>query len=156
MKTRILQLAPEDDWHAAVERLEAEPRARILVGWPKRGGPRPPRMAMTLLKRRAHALGSPLAVSSESGRALHMAQELGIPIFGSIREGRQRNWPIPQPLPKPAARAERPAPHELRQRAAARRGLPATLPRSSRIILFALAVAGFLLASLALFGLGAG
>lgn len=156
MKTRILQLAPEDDWRTAVERLEAEPRARILVGWPKRGGPRPLRLSMTLLKRRADALGAPLAVASDSGRALRTAQELGIPIFGSMREGRQRNWPIPKPLPRPKLKAERASLDELEEQAEARRTRPKDLRRTLRIALFSLAVAAFLLAGLALISLGAG
>ena len=92
MKTQIIRLEPYDDIYSAKDKMGWGQTSRILLVWPSRGRVLNRLLDLILLKRHSAELGSQLAfIVQDADIKLH-AQELGIPIFSSIRKAEKNHW----------------------------------------------------------------
>ena len=92
MKTQIIQLEPHDDYISVRDRMEWGQTTRVLLVWPLRGKILNRKLDLLLLKRHADALGSQLALVTRDRDARYHADQLGIPVFKSVRQAEQSRW----------------------------------------------------------------
>jgi len=108
MKTSIVQISPDGDWRATVQRIRGGPQGRVIVVWPDKGGPRSPRLVLNLMARRSRAKRVPLAVVAGRQDVRALAESFGLPLFNNARQARREQWepsqpPILQNAPRAAA-----------------------------------------------------
>ncbi len=108
MKTQIIQLEPHDDIDSARDKMGWGQTSRILLVWPARGRVLNRKLDLTLLKRHSADLGSQLALVVRDAEIRFHAQELGIPVFSSVRKAERSPWRMARrrrsPLPQTSKR----------------------------------------------------
>lgn len=92
MKTQIIQLDPYDDIYSAKDKMGWGQTARILLIWPARGRVLNRPLDLMLLKRHSAELGSQLALVVRDPDIRLYAQNLGIPLYSSIRQAEKSHW----------------------------------------------------------------
>jgi len=105
MKTHIIQLEHHDDLVSACDKMNWARGGRILLVWPEGRPVLNRRLDLTLLKRRAAALGAPLALVSKDAEVQYYAPRLGIPVFRSQRKAQDANWRLPRRFRQPSLSA---------------------------------------------------
>jgi hypothetical protein len=149
MKTQIIHLAGHDDLVTIRDRMAWAKTPRILLVWPRHGKVALRPVDLTLLQRRAFALGAQLGLVSRSDAIRREAAELGLPVFESLPEAQRQSWPE-QPRVSPARRSPRPDLRAMRREAfppeAAWRSHPLTriLAFSAGVLSVLVLVLGFL------------
>jgi hypothetical protein len=154
MKTQIIQLEHHDDIVSTCDKMNWARGGRILLVWPEDRPMLNRRLDLTLIKRRAAALGAPLALVSKDPEVRYYGPRLGIPVFLTLRKAQDANWRLPRRFRQPSlvanpaeaaveqekpalARPERPAPNTDALEALA-------LTPTARLAFFALGVLAML------------
>lgn len=111
MKEQIIQLDAHDDFISARDKIGWAQTARVLLVWPTGGRVLTRRLDLLLLKRHAARLGAQLVLITADAGVREQAQELALPVFGSVeashvRRGRTRGRPVTRPSP-PRVRLDR-------------------------------------------------
>lgn len=94
MKTQIIQVEAHDDVISLRDKLSWVKARRVLLVYPRRGAAIDSRLAWLLLRRKAEAMGASLGLVAHSEGARRLAQEAGIPVFTSVLEAQQVEWPV--------------------------------------------------------------
>lgn len=92
MKTYILQLEPHDDYVSTRDKMAWSKAPRILLVWPRRGRILRRRVDLILLQRQGQSLGAQIALVSRDREVLVQAQEVGIPVFSSVKQAQGTAW----------------------------------------------------------------
>jgi len=113
--TRILYVEPEATSEAVRRRLARLESGAVAVVLPEGWGELRQFARLRLLQRQAQARGQALALVTRDGTTRRLAQELGIPVFGSQAAVEGRTWQMDTPLPRvdprnPAAGLPEPPP----------------------------------------------
>jgi Baseplate J-like protein len=97
VKTQIIQLNKNDDYISVRDKMSWSQTGRILLVWPREGHVLETRLELNLVKRHANTLGAQLALVSQSSEARLIAQEIGIPVFNSLRLAQDSHWRMGKP-----------------------------------------------------------
>lgn len=92
MKTQIIRLEPYDDIYSAKDKMGWGQTARILLVYPHRGRVLNRSLDLIMLKRHSAELGSQLALVTVNAQIKLYAQDLGIPVFNTIRQAEKSHW----------------------------------------------------------------
>jgi hypothetical protein len=92
MTTHIIRLDAADDVASAGDKLALGQPGRIVLVWPERGRPLASRVELTLLQRRARALGVQVAFAARDREIRALASDLGIPVFRKVADAQSRPW----------------------------------------------------------------
>ncbi len=106
MKTQIIQLEPHDDTISIKDKMEWSQTSRILLVIPAQGKIINGRLDLILLKRHSSALGSQLAIVTKDPGLIFYADQLGIPIFPSIKTAQKKPWRQAQHLTRQIERPD--------------------------------------------------
>jgi hypothetical protein len=95
MKTRILQLEPEDDLLTTREKIAWSQSSRVILVWPRAGLPLLENsVVLAQLRQAARSTGVEIAIVATARPVIEQAQELGIPVFESIIAAKDCDpWP---------------------------------------------------------------
>lgn len=108
MKEQILHLDPHDDYVSARDKMGWVQTARVVLVWPPHGQVLNRRLDLVLLHRHAHRLGAQIALVSGDAKVREHADELGLPVFGSVEATRKMRWRSRVPRVRPIRRQPRP------------------------------------------------
>jgi hypothetical protein len=97
VKTQIIQLNKNDDYISVRDKMSWSQTGRILLVWPREGHVLETRLELNLVKRHANTLGAQLALVSGSSEVHLIAQEIGIPVFNSVRLAQDSHWRMGKP-----------------------------------------------------------
>lgn len=103
MKTSIIQLEPHDDVISIRDKITWCKTSRILLIWPVKS-PELHKMDCVLIQRASKQMGTQLAFVTEDEKINFIAQELGIPVFGSMSQAHKQFWRRPKTKKKSFAR----------------------------------------------------
>jgi len=112
MKTQIIQLDSYDDLISTKDKIGWGKGSRIVLVWPLLGKPFNSKLELKLLLRHSRRLGGELALVTRDAEVAANAEEVGIPVFRSLRKAQQTAWEMPE---QPAFEPREPAPNRLRQ-----------------------------------------
>ncbi len=119
MKTQILHLESYDDRHSILDKLEWGQADRVILFWPLRGRPLENKLDLTLIYRRCQSAGMKLALVCKRHDIKDYAQELGIPVFRSVRQAQNVAWEYtilpPTALERPIKKRSQQELHQLLQ-----------------------------------------
>ncbi|MEN4013424.1 MAG: baseplate J/gp47 family protein [Bellilinea sp.] len=144
MKTHIIRLESFDDFISIRDKMSWAKAARILVVFPRRRPPQLERLDLTLLQRRARALGCVLGLVTQDKDTLTFARDLGLATFPTIPAAQRMPWRSAQRRYKfrPGRKNRKPEIDTLRSRAS--QSQPRSLNTAERIFFFLLGLTGFL------------
>jgi hypothetical protein len=94
MKTHIIQLERDDNVISIIDKIAWGKAKRVLLVFPAQGGLIIHRMDLQRILRAAQKMSFSLGLVSRKREVGSIAKELGIPIFGSIREAQGKSWHI--------------------------------------------------------------
>jgi hypothetical protein len=92
MNLQIIQLEAHDDYISARDKMGWIQTGRILLVWPPRGRILIRKLDLVLLQRHCKALGVLFALVTTDSDVIHHADQLGIPIFESVRQAMEAPW----------------------------------------------------------------
>jgi hypothetical protein len=92
MKTHVIHLAAHDDYHSARDQMTWAKSGRILLVYPKKGRVLENQLDLILLQRQAADLGAQLALVTDDEIVTDHANELGIPVFETIKQAQRQTW----------------------------------------------------------------
>jgi hypothetical protein len=108
MKEQIIQLEKHDDAVSVRDRLGFLQADRVLLVWPADGAILQRKLDLVLIQREAARMNARLGLVTDDFTVIEHADELRIPVFYSVREGRRiRYWPR-EPLRLFTGRSDRP------------------------------------------------
>lgn len=94
MKTQILRLETHDDFISARDKMGWSKTERILLVWPEGSHILFRRLDLILLQRHSFSLGAQLALVCEDSDVRYHANQLGIPVFGTVQSAQKSRWRI--------------------------------------------------------------
>ena len=97
MKTQIIQLNQNDDNLSARDKISWSQTGRILLVWPEHAQVLNRQYDLNLVKRHAATMGAQLALVTHDSEVRFYAQQIGIPVFNSLRRAQDENWSDIQP-----------------------------------------------------------
>jgi hypothetical protein len=153
MTTHIIRLDAADDVASAGDKLALGQPGRIVLVWPERGRPLASRVELTLLQRRARALGVQVAFATRDREIRALAGHLGIPVFRKMadaqirpwRSGRRKGFTLHTPRGIPGLQAVNPRAESPKRMILD--ALPVRLAAFGLAVLAVLSLAGFMLPS---------
>ncbi len=92
MKTHVIQLERYDDVTSVTDNITWSRANRVLLVWPRRGRVLTRVLDLVLVQRSCQAIGAQLACLVDDEDILDHAQELGIPVFRSIKTAQRMLW----------------------------------------------------------------
>jgi hypothetical protein len=102
MKTQIIQLDSYDDLISTKDKIGWGKGSRIILVWPLLGRPFGDKLELKLLLRHSRRLGGELGLVTRDAEVTANAEEVGIPVFRSLRKAQQTAWEMPdQPTFEP-------------------------------------------------------
>lgn len=143
MKTQVIQVEAHDDVVSLRDKLSWVKARRVLLVYPRRGAALDTRLAWLLLRRQAEAMGASLGVVAHAAQTCRLAQEAGIPVFSSVLEAQQAEWPA-APRGRIKRRSQRPNLAALRVEVHREEGTGVSRPWL-RLVVFSLAVLALLI-----------
>ena len=96
MKTQVISLDAEDDVVSILDRLLWSKAHRLILVWPKSGNVHVDLVNLVLIQRKAEKLGSQIAFVSDDSQFIPLADELGIPVFSSVKAAQRKAWRRPK------------------------------------------------------------
>jgi len=140
VKVQIIYLDPEDDHTSAREKLRWTKSPRVVLVWPGRGRVLSRMLDVKLLQRQAGRQGTQIGFVTHDPDVVHLAGELGIPVFETVDEIESGRWHVRPLQPAPPER-QRPdiQPEQIRHRQAYPR--KASTPKAwARYLAFSLGI----------------
>ena len=92
MKTQVIQLERFDDVTSVIDKITWSKADRVLLVWPVKGRVLQRPLDLLLVQRACKNLGVLLACIAEESSLLDDAQDLGIPVFKSIKTAQRLAW----------------------------------------------------------------
>ena len=92
MKTQIIQLESHDDTISVKDKMGWSQTGRVALVWPARGQMMDRRLDLVLLQRYSQSLGVQIALVTRDPEVRFQADQLGIPVFRSIRKAQTERW----------------------------------------------------------------
>ena len=92
MKTHLIQLERYDDVTSVADKIAWSRANRVLLVWPRRGRVLERYLDLVLIQRACQEIGAQLACLVEDELILDHAQELGIPVFRSVKTAQRMLW----------------------------------------------------------------
>ncbi|MEJ2757272.1 MAG: baseplate J/gp47 family protein [Anaerolineales bacterium] len=97
MKTQVIHLESYDDRHSIIDRLNWGQAEKVILNWPVRGNPVESKLDLKLIQRRCQEESVQLALVCKSRQVIDHADELGIPVFRSLRQAQRSPWKMGAP-----------------------------------------------------------
>lgn len=92
MKTQIIQLELHDDTISVKDKMGWSQTGRVALVWPPRGHLMDRRLDLVLLQRHSRSLGVQIALVTSDTEVRFQADQLGIPVFRSVRKAQTERW----------------------------------------------------------------
>ncbi len=100
MKTTLVRLEAQDDYISVRDKLAWSKTSRVLLVWPRRGGPRFRPFDWQMIRHAARRQGIQLAVVTRQAAVRYEAERVGLPVFSRLAEAQRTAWPRWEPLPR--------------------------------------------------------
>ena len=132
MKVHVINLDPEDDHVSARDKISWARGSKIVLVWPRRGRPLDSRLDLTVVQRHVSRLGLELGLVTFDPEIIAHAEQLNIPVFGSLEKLSPGTWN--EPTESIIPHRERPSLVELREARNAQKGTLVQLGERGRIV----------------------